>query len=130
MVEDNAPYFHEKAFQAVVLNENAAFEIETHPSRLVLFFKLAELYEGNEYILHRPATALIAYKKTGQIYWECDLLQTAKAQTPAGPTPEPEEALEGPIVETPASFPVGNAALFQFIAENLKNPAIAREQGI
>ena len=42
--------------------------------------------------------------------------------------PEEEEVSDNALVEVPASYPGGEAALLQFISQNLKYPSIAQEQ--
>jgi len=59
-----------------------------------------------------------------------DTYNDPNAFVPDEPDPEPEESHIHVIVEYMPEFPGGNIAMYKFLSENMKYPAIAREANI
>lgn len=106
-LKSNDPNIIQHNFHAFVPNEDIAYNVETHPCCFVIFLRISELNTKTGHILLQPQHGLIANRETGHIYWEY------KFQT---------------VIEVPASFPGGDAALLNYIVQHLKYPAIDLEQ--
>lgn len=107
-LKSNGPNIIWHDFHALVPNEDIAYNVETHPCCFVIFLRISELNTKTGHILLQPQHGLIANRETGHIYWEYKL----------------------PVIEVPASFPGGEAALWRHISQHLKYPAIDLEQEI
>ena len=105
-LKSNGPNIIWHDFHALVPNEDIAYNVETHPCCFVIFLRISELNTKTGHILLQPQHGLIANRETGHIYWEYKL----------------------PVIEVPASFPGGEAALLRYISQHLKYPAIDLEQ--
>lgn len=124
------PHFHDHVFQAVVPDEDVAYEIETHPFCIVIFIQVEQLDTASQHIQFQPQEALIAHKETGQIYWEYVFQHEPQPREAVAAASHPTSEAAVPVREVPATFPGGEAALVKYIAEHLKYPAAAREQNI
>lgn len=110
-LKSNDPNIIQHNFHALVPNEDIAYNVETHPCCFVIFLRISELNTKTGHILLQPQHGLIANRETGDIYWEYKFQNTS-------------------VIEVPASFPGGDAALLSYIGQHLKYPAIALEQDI
>ena len=120
----NDPNIIQHNFYALVPNEDIAYNVETHPCCFVIFLRISELNTKTGHILLQPQHGLIANRETGHIYWEYKFQnkpQATRSETASETTS---------VIEVPASFPGGEAALLSYIGQHIRYPAIAMENGI
>ena len=123
-LKSNDPNIIQHNFHALVPNEDIAYNVETHPCCFVIFLRISELNTKTGHILLQPQHGLIANRETGHIYWEYKFQnkpQATRSETASETTS---------VIEVPASFPGGEAALLSYIGQHIRYPAIAMENGI
>lgn len=125
-LKSNDPNIIENNFYALVPNEDIAYNVETHPCCFVIFLRISELNTQTGHILLQPQHGLIANRETGHIYWEYKFQNKPQATRPETASETTSETTS--VVEVPASFPGGEAALLRYIVQHLKYPAIALQQ--
>lgn len=127
-LKSNDPNITQHYFHALVPNEDIAYNVETHPCCFVIFLRISELDTKTGHILLQPQHSLIANRETGYIYWEYKFQNKPQATRPETASETASETTS--VIEVPASFPGGEAALLRYIGQHIRYPAIAMENGI
>ena len=122
--------------QAIITHYLNSLNVETHPCCFVIFLRISELNTKTGHILLQPQHGLIANRETGHIYWEYKFQNKPQATRPetasetASETTSETASETTSVIEVPASFPGGEAALLSYIGQHIRYPAIAMENGI
>lgn len=126
-------WFGTTHFTTTEIDEDTAYEIETHPKVVTTFVRILD-EERDGGIRVTPVMVLIVDNETAQVDYAYEVQPAPEkpgTKTQACDAPQPEEApAEFAVPETPASYPGGETALFRDLNAGIVYPAVAMENGI
>lgn len=122
-------HFRDGNFIASINDEDLAYQIETNDTQLVIFVKFTGDVDNHGELMCEPSKVYITNKKTGAVYFEYTPQNSIDEKSLSNDNNAEEEQILT-IAETMPEFPGGDAALFNFIARNLRYPVVAQENNV
>ncbi len=124
-------HFGNRYFTTSEIDENIAYEIETHPTELVVFLKFEEdIY--NDKIFCKPLKVYISNKRTGHIYYKYTPSETACVNINVESQSRLRSELDNDsrVSEIAEQMPSFRGNVNQWLCQNLIYPKVAVENGV
>lgn len=124
-------HFGNRYFTTSEIDESTAYEIETHPTELVVFLKFEEGIYNNK-IFCKPQNVYISNKETGHIYYKYTPSESSRINI----GDEEREMLslesdnDSKVSEIAEQMPSFNGNINLWLSQNLIYPKVAFENGI
>lgn len=129
------------------LSEDTAIKIEGNNCKLFLIIQFEETIKrtysyGDDYVLTKATKAIICNQDGSEVIWSANINSNSASSNPASTastnsssvsnssSTNSESAVNVSMVEQQPDFPGGQAAIFTWLAQNLRYPASAQEANV